>query len=323
MTTSTDSPNIQSTDSPRSKPDRQPTLPLAPDWAADRELSEGEQDYLFDVYGYRVLHNVLSGDQVSRINAWVDRQDRQNLSSGDWIGDVEVHTYGSGTDGVNFQNVMAADEPVFQDLIDSPTWIDQVRRYIETPGHKLSIDECFLNVRQGGGYIPTHAGGDNVRFTGLFSWHNGKWAVGQINILMALTDIGPGDGGTSLIPASHKARFPHPAVVERGGGSQAWDSGLSGPETIGMCEVNMKAGDALMFTDGICHGSVPRINDGERRIMVYRYSPHLLANRLNYLPSDEFLGKLTDSQRQIVQAVKPKGRPGRTMTFEKGSGVGG
>ncbi|MEL7240311.1 MAG: phytanoyl-CoA dioxygenase family protein, partial [Planctomycetota bacterium] len=275
------------------------TLPLVPDYAAGRDLTDAETDYLFDVFGYQILRGVVSEDQLRRINAWVDAQDRENLQTGDWVGDCEVHTYG-GVDGINFQNAIAADEPAFQELIDNPKWVDQCRRYIEVDAHSLSIDETFLNIRKGGGFIPTHSGGHSVRFTGLFNWHNGKSAVGQINILMALTDIGPGDGGTSLVPASHKACFEHPAVVAHGGGGKAWDAGLSGEDTIGMCEVNMKAGDAVMFTDALCHGSVPRTNDGERRIMVYRYSPHLLANRMNYIPSEEFLAKLTESQRAIV-----------------------
>ncbi len=298
------------------------TLPPVPDPANGRDLSDAEADYLFDVQGYRILRDVLSPLQLEKINGWVDRQDTENLESGDWVGDVEVHTYGA-KDGLNFQNVMEADEPVFQDLIDSEAWIDQVRRYIEADSdqHKLSIDECFLNLRRGGGFIPSHSGGDGVRFTGLFGWQNGKWAVGQINILMALNDIGPGDGGTTLIPGSHKQRLAHPLESENG--KTMWQQNASGVDTLGMCEVNLQAGDAVMFTDGICHGSMPRVNPGQRRIMVYRYSPQLLANRMNYLPSDEFLAKLTDAQRAIVQPVPPRGRPGRTLTFQKGDGVGG
>ena len=296
------------------------TLPPVPEPGAGKELSEAEQDYLFDVQGYRILRGVLSPEQLGAINGWVDAQQQKELSSGDWVGDVEVHTYGA-SDGMNFQNIMEADAPVFQDLIDQPAWTAQVRRYIESEQHKLSIDECFLNVRKGGGFIPSHSGGDSVRFTGLFQWLNGKWAVGQINILMALNDIGPGDGGTTLIPGSHKQRLAHPLVSEHG--KSMWEQNASGVDTLGMCEVNLKAGDAVMFTDGICHGSMPRTNGGERRIMVYRYSPHLLANRMNYLPSDGFLAKLTDAQRAIVQPVPPRGRPGRTLTFTRGTGVGG
>ena len=308
--------------SPQAAADDTVTLPPVPDPAAglDRGLSDTEKDYLFDIQGYRILRNVLSPEQLQAINGWVDAQDRDALESGDWVGDVEVHTYGA-KDGMNFQNIMEADAPVFQDLIDHEAWVPQVRRYIESEQHRLSIDECFLNLRRGGGFIPSHSGADRPRLTGLFTWHNGHWAVGQINILMALNDIGPGDGGTTLIPGSHKQRFPHPLQQEHG--KTMWEQNASGVDTLGMCEVNLKAGDAVMFADGICHGSMPRTNLGERRIMVYRYSPHLLANRMNYLPSDEFLAKLTETQRAIVQPVPPKGRPGRTITFEKGTGTGG
>lgn len=296
------------------------TLPPAEDAGLGRDLTEAEADYLFDVQGFRVLEGVLSPEQLDAINGWVDAQDRENLANGDWVGDVQVHAYGQN-DGMNFQNVMEADAPVFQDLIDHPGWVDMVRRYITNDDHRLSIDECFLNIRSGGGFIPTHSGGDNVRFTGQFAWPNGKWAVGQINILMALTDIGPGDGGTTLIPGSHHGRFRHPVYDQSPGPEGA--AGRTGPKTLGMREVNMKAGSALMFTDGICHGSMPRVNDGERRILVYRYSPHLLANRMNYIPSDAFLAKLTDAQKAIVQPIPPLGRPGRTLTFEAGEAVGG
>ena len=306
---------------PAATADAPVTLPPVPDPSGGRELSTAEKDYLFDVQGYLILRGVLSPDRLRRINAWVDAQQNKNLTSGDWLGNVEVHTYGSGTDGVNFQNVMEADDPVFQECIDNPAYLGDVRRYVETGKHRLSIDECFLNVRQGGGYIPTHSGGDNVRFTGLFSWHDGQWAVGQINVLMALRDIGPGDGGTTLIPGSHKARVKHPLEAESD--KPLWDLSASGPDTLGMCEVNLKAGDAVMFTDGICHGSMPRTNAGERRIMVYRYSPNLLANRLNYVPREGWLAGLTEAQRAIVQPTPPRSHPGRTLTFERGTGVGG
>ena len=32
----------------------------------------------------------------------------------------------------------------------------------------------------------------------------------QVNILLSLTDIGPGDGGTMILPGSHKSKLPHP-----------------------------------------------------------------------------------------------------------------
>jgi len=264
------------------------------------------EDYLFDIRGYRILKGVLSPEQLAAINAWVDARDVDALRPGDGVGDAEVHTYGGG-DGVNFQNVIEAGD-AFEQLIDHPGWIEQVKRYIAVGAHRLRIDECFLNVRRSGGYIPIHSGGHGVRFTGLFRWHNGRWAVGQINILMALTDIGPGDGATTIVPGSHKAAAAHPQMN--------WGKGVGGHDAVGMQEVHLEAGDALMFTDALCHGSTARINPGERRVMIYRYAPHLLASRMNYIPSEGLIERLNDARREIVMPMPPRMRPGRTLTAE-------
>ena len=266
-------------------------------------LNEAELDYLFDLNGFRVLQGAAGSVQLDSINAWVDAQDIDSLRPGDWIGDVEVHTYGA-RDGVNFQNIVEAG-PVFEELIDHPAWFDQVRRYIAVGAHRLRIDECFLNVRRAGGYIPIHSGGDNVRFSGLFHWHNGAWAVGQINVLVALTDIGPGDGATTIVPGSHKSHLTHP--------QRNWEAGIGGDRAIAMREVHLKAGDALMFTDGLCHGSLPRTNPGERRVLIYRYAPHLLAPRMNYIPSRELIARLTPQRRAVIMPTAPRMRPGRTL----------
>lgn len=69
-----------------------------------------------------------------------------------------------------------------------------------------------------------------------------RWCLqlqnGQIDMLLALTDIGPGDGGTMLIPASHKSNFAHPLST----GVESLDEM---PEAT---EVFMDAGDVLLFT---------------------------------------------------------------------------
>jgi hypothetical protein len=77
------------------------------------------RDYLFDLLGYRVIPGALSADQLRRINGWVDthRPTKAPLAdqSGEWIGDVELHTYQS-QDGVNYQNIIEAGK-VFEEAI--------------------------------------------------------------------------------------------------------------------------------------------------------------------------------------------------------------
>lgn len=318
MTTATPAPEIGTATA-----DRQvPVWQHDPNAAA---LSDAERDYLFDVRGFDVIQGALSADDLAAVNAFVDRHDIQNLSTGTWLGHVETHNYGSpgsgsSSDGMNFQNIIEGG-PVFEKCIDHPSWIDRVARYIAVEGHHLSIDENFLNVRQSGGFIPTHSGGAQVRLTSSFRNHAGKWMVGQINILMALTDIGLGDGCTTVVPGSHKAHMDHPVNhLDDDGKNSAWERGISGAQTAGMVQVHLKAGDALMFTDALTHGSIPRTNPGERRVMIYRYAPHLLARRFNYLPSDEMLARLTPRQKHMVMPQPPRFRPGRTLTFAADDG---
>ena len=279
----------------------------------EADLSQQELDYLFDVRGYRIIQGALSQDQLRRINAWVDAQNVDNLEPGQWIGDVQTHTYGA-KDGINFQNVIEGGD-VFEECIDHPSWFEQCKHYIQQDAHRISIDENFLNIRRSGGFIPIHSGGAHVRFTSTFRNHAGRWAVGQINILMALNDVHAGDGCTTLIPGSHKAHLEHP--TEQGESGTAWGKGLSGADAVGMVQAHLNAGDALMFTDAIAHGSLPRTNDGERRVMIYRYAPHLLAKRFNYLPSPEFMARLTPQRRELVAPTPPRFRPGRTITADE------
>lgn len=127
---------------------------------------------------------------------------------------------------------------------------------------------------------------------------------GQVNVLMALTNIGLGDGGTMLIPASHKSNFQHPG----------YDQARMGPgRSVDMVEdaieVHMNAGDVLVFVDSLCHGSAKRVNEGTRRICVYRYGPSWGNSRHGYQPSEELLDRLTPERRQMIQPQKLIPRP--------------
>jgi len=269
-------------------------------------------DYLFDLLGYRVLKNALSADQLSRINAWVDAHPPGK--PGEWIGDVETQSY-QGHDGVNYQNIIEGGD-VFEECINHPRWLPDVRRYICTDSHGLSINEAFLNVRGSGGFIGIHSGGHVAGFPHVVRHHTGRWMVGQINILMALTDIGPGDGPTTVVPGSHKSHEVHPAlraVGDRKGKPESYNDDIVAAEQLGMIEVHLKAGDALMFTDAICHGSAARTNPGHRRVMIYRYSPHMMMTRFNYLPSPELIARLTPERRRIIEPTPPRIRPGRVI----------
>jgi len=126
-----------------------------------------------------------------------------------------------------------------------------------------------------------------------------------------LTDIGPGDGATTVIPGSHKAHEIHPTLAKSK--HVGYDDDVVAGEQLGMQEVHLKAGQAVMFTDAITHGSSARTNEGQRRVLIYRYSPNCIAPRYMYAPSDELLARLTDERREIIKPTTWRMQPGRAI----------
>ena len=257
------------------------------------------QDYLFDLRGYLILKNAVDPDLVSRLNKRLDTF--LDLDYLNWRGNVQRFD-NNGVAGMELQNIVEGGEQ-FEELINHPAWIDRVHRYCGEAGSYvdgLYIDECFASIRRAGGYFPVHSGGQDGVVRNQYGFVNGKFRCGQVNILLALTDIGPGDGGTMIIPGSHKSNLTHPDTL------RTWEE-MSHMDTLeGAMEVHLQKGDALLFVDALAHGSATRTNPGERRVVIYRYGPTWGNTRHGYVYSQELLDRLTPARRKILQPIPPR-----------------
>jgi hypothetical protein len=256
-------------------------------------------EYLFDLRGYLHLEKALSPGEVSALNREIDGI--PDIGPGEWFGHLHREEV-EPERGIAYQQMYEAG-PGFESLIDHPSWIDHVKHFVGGEGTfdwwkgPVFIDESFASLRGPGEAIGLHSGGHEGTKRTQFRYHSGRFHCGQINVLLALTDIGPGDGGTMVIPGSHKANLEHPRFAEKKIGAAG---GGSVEGTEGAIEVRMRAGDALLFVDAISHGSARRVNEGQRRIVVYRYGPSWGFFRFGYRPSPELLERLTPERRQIV-----------------------
>ena len=258
--------------------------------------------YFFDLRGYLLLKGALTPEHVAELNEGIDTI--LPLNHGEWAGYVHGHTFGDN-EGTNLQQIYEAGEP-FERVIDHPTWINKVKHFVGGEGTfdykhgSLFIDENFASIRGPGQAIGLHSGGHEGTKRTQFRYYNGRFQCGQINVLIALTEIGPGDGATMVVPGSHKAHFPHPDFDKnRMGGVTPSVDGVEGA-----IEVHMEPGDAILFVDALSHGSAERVNPGNRRIMVFRYGPSWGNFRHGYQPSPELLERLTPERRDIVQPHK-------------------
>ena len=69
----------------------------------------------------------------------------------------------------------------------------------------------------------------------------------------------------------------------------------------GAVEVDLKAGDAILFVDATCHGSAKRVNAGERAISVFRYGASWGNSRWGYRASGELKQRLSPLAAKIVE----------------------
>ena len=224
------------------------------------------QEYLFDLNGYLVLKGAISADDVAEMNATYDAIAAANIEGAGWFGRVGVNNVGR-QEGMIFDSSTKRG-PVWEKLVDHPAWFNKVAHFVGSDDPEnfdnhhglLFIDECFGTIRRKGGAQRMHSGGHVGTIRTQYRYHAGKFHCGQIVILMALTDIGPGDGATMVVPGSHKSNIKHPQTVPLE--MRGEDISIDG--VAGAIECHMKKGDALLFVDAIAHGSARRTNSGGR-----------------------------------------------------------
>ena len=256
------------------------------------------ENYFFDLRGYLVLENAVDPAHLAELNTCLDQY--RDLEPQQWRGHVHRadHFYANG---IEIQNIVEAGEP-FERLIDHPAWLAHMREYVGETGtfvDGLYIDECFATIRATGGFLPIHSGGHESIVRNQYRFTRGKFHCGQVNILIALADIGPGDGATMIIPGSHHSSLVHPACAASFKERHTMD------QVEGAVEMHLKAGDALLFTDAVAHGASTRTNPGERRVVIYRYGGSWGNTRYGYQYSDELLARLTPERRKILQPIVP------------------
>jgi hypothetical protein len=102
------------------------------------------------------------------------------------------------------------------------------------------------------------------------------------------------------VPGSHKANFPRPADL---------------PEHDYQVQPELFAGDLLIFTEALMHGTLPWLADHERRVLLFKYSPGSMA----WSPPDiireqlhPFVDTVGDSLRILLEPPYWEGRvPGQ------------
>jgi len=272
------------------------TAPAAP------RVPTALDDFLFDLRGYLVIENAVTPALLDDLNRTFDGF--PPLEPMEWWGNAQRRDYTKDT-GFELHNCVEAGLP-FETLIDCPGWIGYVRHFCgeeRSYVEGLFIDEAIASIRRSGGFHQVHSGNYQVPLRCVYGYEHGLFRCGQCNVILALTDIGEGDGPTMVIPGSHKSNFAHPQAAE-------YTLGERMDDLEGAVPVYLKKGDAVLFVDGLMHGGSSRTAEGgERRVTIYRYGPKWGQTRFGYEYSPALLDRLTPARRRILQPIPPNRPP--------------
>lgn len=159
---------------------------------------------------HRTAHNLselLLGEINKKIDAWLALREAGHR----WIGHIRANEESNQGPDAKFANILEGGS-CFEALIANPNWIEYVKRYVDNDG--LYIWNNFLSVAKKGNWVPLHSGGHNKSYRTSFVYHNDNFYCGNFNVLVELNDIGPGDGGTVIVPGSHKCNLINPLIYK-------------------------------------------------------------------------------------------------------------
>jgi len=239
-------------------------------------LSDLER-YFFDLYGYVVRHDALSPAEVDDLNAAIDR--------------LGVAPPGSSLESQRFVGFLER-EQVFRDLIDHEGVLEAI---IEMCGPTARLDHAYgIIMAPGTDGLGLHGGGTPHDPAQFYDVRGTRMYNGLVAVQWALVDHNPGDGGFCCVPGSHRANFARPA-----GHPRSW-----------VVDVPMLAGDVVIFTEALTHGTSSWRAPYTRRSMLYKYAPGHSSWGIQYQSTLAALaasGLLTERQQRLMQipAVSP------------------
>lgn len=240
-----------------------------------------EEKFIFDLEGYLVIKNVLSKEEVAELNAIADQKMAKKA------------------DAEGYRNVgkPSAWGLAFQKLMDHPRILPYLLAFL---GPKVRIDHDYCIFMQKGASRGRLHGGDNGQEGDhWYKYRDGVIRTGLTVVTFFTSPAHAGDGGFCCIPGTHKTNFLNSIP-------QDVRSFERRPHYVVQPEV--EAGDALMFTEALVHGTMPWTADHERRAFLYKYSPGHSAWSGNYYnPSD--YSNPTEQQLRLMAAPSIGKRP--------------
>lgn len=236
-----------------------------------------ELRFTFDVQGYLLFPGVMTSDEVSTYRGWVEEAIRVDLSE----------FKADHPESVRFQlnrpvsRIIDVD-PRFNRFLDYPVVEPFLKEFLGPDYRHIDNDLLFS--------YPGYAGGGwhrGIRAHPTGHVVDGRFNCPMVKVFFCLTDVGPDQGAFVVVPGSHKARFEiDPTGRVDLPGQRVFD--------------DIKAGDLLLFNEGLLHNGRPNPSDKTRITLIVNFGRKDAGVWEAYRPRPNTLKLATPRQREIL-----------------------
>jgi len=203
-----------------------------------------EQRFLFDTFGYLVIPNILTPEQVDQLRSSADSED------------PPLHRGSAWRQLLDLPQV----SPVIEDLVGNP----DLPQAPHVPSFRVDHVYVHTHVKRGFPGMDLHGGWRSSGGSQFFKYHDGRFYNGFIVVALELHDTTPNGGGFCCIPGTHKSNVSMP---------NEWRSFANGVHPV-VKGVPAHAGDAIIFAEVLTHGTLPWTVDNPRKTIFLKFSPH-------------------------------------------------
>ena len=205
-----------------------------------------EEKFRFDLQGFIVLRGVLTRAECTLLSKLSDTAWPRQPGDGAFRRTEAISRWGGA----------------FLNLIDHPCVLPYL---VELIGPRLRADHDYcIFMLSGADGQNIHGGPMRYESDHWYHYHDGVMRNGLMVATWVLNDAEPGDGGFVCIPGSHKTNFID--AVPKDVLTQEYR-----PDYV--IQPELRAGDVLLFTEALIHGTATWRGSQERRALLYKYSP--------------------------------------------------
>lgn len=245
-----------------------------------------DQRLHLDINGFVLLENVLSPGEVARMKGALYRlRDEPDLQShGVYLNTRNDHHFGAGH--------LIEYDPALLDYATHPRLVPLVEEFV---GGSVRLEECEAIINRRAPETPQDG---PVHALGFHTGTEHGWGTYErdhhfhclfVKTLAFLTDVGPGDGGTAVIPGSHKLNWPVQEVIDA----------VTDDERL-IHQVEAPAGSVLLFAESLIHSTTAIRSDRERVVLICGYTPTMMREWPGNEPSPEFVASLPGDARALI-----------------------